>query len=495
MAHPVTQDRTAASPPSSAPAFTGVAFAVFAAAFAVGTLVHEFQSTIVWWVAIPTAAAAFWLLLGPARPGRLMLVLGLLAVECVVSLPSPSNHQVAMGILGVTLVPWWLLLRLRDPAAAADPAEVLRRTGPFLRVSFVLLWAFAALAKVNSGFLDVLSSCSVWVLESIPLVEVPHGLHPPVIVATIAVEATVPLLLLFHRTRPYAVVLAFGFHLVSAFAGHSSFSGFAWSMYALFLPPAALARAAVLARRGVSGARARLASRAVLAGRSALAVRIVRPVDRPVLLLAALVGTWVLGRYLLLGLLPDGVQGGARHWGAVALCVLFMCATGAVLLRVRPHWLPARGPRAVMRVHSGVMLLGLALLVFTAAMPYLGLKTRAAFTMFSNVRTEPGHWNHLLVPEQVRVFGWQDGRVTILDTDDPRLATKIAENDGDDVPVLGARVIVDEFPDATVRYRLDGAERVAAPVATDPVLGRPLSPAQSWFGAVRPYVEGGRCQQ
>jgi len=50
--------------------------------------------------------------------------------------------------------------RMRELVAAVDPAEFLRRVGPYLRVSFVLLWAFAALAKFNTGFLDVAVSCS-----------------------------------------------------------------------------------------------------------------------------------------------------------------------------------------------------------------------------------------------------------------------------------------------------------------------------------------------
>jgi len=49
---------------------------------------------------------------------------------------------------------------MRELVAAVDPAEFLRRVGPYLRVSFVLLWAFAALAKFNTGFLDVAVSCS-----------------------------------------------------------------------------------------------------------------------------------------------------------------------------------------------------------------------------------------------------------------------------------------------------------------------------------------------
>lgn len=465
--------------------FGGVACAVYAVAFAVGALIHEFQSTIAWWMAVPVAAAAFWVLLRPASPARLVLLLALLAVECVVSLPNPSNHQVAVGILGFGLGPWWLVWWLRDPVAAADPAEFLRRVGPFLRVSFVLLWAFAALAKLNTGFLDVAASCSVWLLESIPLVEVPRALAPLVIAGAVAVEVLVPLLLLFHRTRPVAIVLAFGFHLVSAFAGHSSFSGFAWSMYVLFLPPAMLARAVVTARHAVP-ARVRVRVRRTVA----VAAR------RGPVALAVLVGGWVLGRYVLLAMLPDSLQGGARRWGAVLLCVAFMGFTGWVLVRLRGHWLPAQGPRASLRVSSGPMLLGIGLLVFTGVMPYIGLKTQAAFTMFSNVRTEPGSWNHLLVPAAVRVFEWQDGgRVTFLGTDDARLAQYIARTGSEEVVLLGARRIVYDFPDATVRYRLHGMERTASPVLADPVLGAPLTPAQEWFGAMRPFADGGTCQQ
>lgn len=460
--------------------FDGIAYAVFAAAFAVGTLIHEFQSTIVWWVAVPVGVAALAVLLRPASPARLVLLLVALALECVAALPDPINHQVLMGILGLTLGPWWLWLRLRDPAAAADPAVMWRRVTPYLRVSFIVLWYAAAVAKLNTGFLDVAATCSKWILESIPFVHVPAALVPPVIGGTIVLELSIPTLLLLHRTRPFAIVVAFGFHLVSAFAGHSSFSGFAWSMYVLFLPPVLLARCVVTVRRSLpETVRGRLATAAA----------------RPWSALAVLAAVWMAGRYGVMELLPAGLRGGARHWGAVLLCVTFMVSTGWVLVRLRRHWLPARGPRASLRVTSVLMLVGIGLVLFTAATPYLGLKTRAAFTMFSNVRTEPGHWNHLLLPEWVRVFGWQDGgEVDFLDTDDPALARKIAANEAERVPLLGARRLVDEFPDATVRYRLDGVEHVAAPVSSDPVLGAPLTTAQELFGAIRPYADRGACQ-
>jgi hypothetical protein len=476
VAHDATTERGIGGAGTASRAFHGIAYSVFAVAFAIGTLIHEFQSNAAWWIAIPVAVVAFAVVLRPNRPALLVLLLGLLAVECAAALPDPINHQILMGILGITLGPWWLLLRLRAPEIANDPGEMYRRAGPYLRVAFILLWAFAALAKFNTGFTDLAATCSVWILGSIPFVHLPTTVHPLAIYGTMALEITVPSLLLFHRTRPVAIVLAFGFHFISAFAGHSSFSGFAWSMYFLFLPPLALARGAVLVRRG-------------------LPERLRDGVARPAVAVAVSAAVWILGRYVAVPALPGSLQGGARHWGAVLMCVTFMGVTGALLFRVRRHWIPARGPRAGLRVNSVPMVLGIGLIMFTALMPYLGLKTSAAFTMFSNVRTEPGHWNHLLVPEALRVFDWQDGgEVRFLGTDEPALDAKIAALESEDVVLLGARRIVDEFPDATVRYTLDGVERVASPVSADPVLGAPISPVQELFGAIRPFAEGGTCQ-
>lgn len=460
-------------------AFDRVAFGVFAVAFAMGALVHEFSSTWAEWIAIPVAIAALAVLVRPTSPGRLVLLMALLVVECVSLLPNPVNHQILVGILGSTLGLWWLALLLRAPGVATDPALLYERIAPYLRVTFILTWAFAGLAKLNSGFTDVVATCSVWILESIPLVQVPQLLVPSVIVGTIALELGVPALLLFHRTRPLAIALAFGFHLVSAFAGHAWFSGFAWAFYFLFLPPATLARGVVLARRALPAR--------MLHGLGAA-------MSRPVLTLGVLAAAWVLIRY---GAVPSLGQdeGGAQRWGGVALCTTWMALTGLLMVRLRRHWAGAAAPQASLRVRSAVMWVGLGLLVFNAAMPYLGLKTRAAFTMFANLRTEPGHWNHLVVPEGVRVFDWQDGGdVRFLGTDDPLLWAELADSEIGHVVLLGARRFAQDYPRATVYYLHDGQRRVAAPVSTDPVLGPPISLTQEWFGAVRPYAAGGSCQ-
>lgn len=473
------------APPQISPGASpeGVAFAAWSAAFAVGALIHSWQGVqlnlSIGLVGTSVALCSVALLLRPSSPARLMALLTALLAEVVLDLPDLVNHLVVVGVLGLTLVPWWLLLARRAPQRAHDPAHLYERTGPYLRVAFIAMFFFAAFAKLNSGFLDAVGSCAGAILDSIPFVHVPTALVPAVAYGTIAVELAIPTLLLFARARPLAVVIGFGFHLVSAFAGHASFSGFAWCFYLLFLPPQMVANALATARSAVPAPLGALGRRMVAA---------------PVATLVAFAVVWVAATAAV-DALPAGPQWRAHAMSAAVLCAAWMVLTGLAMLACGRDFSPALAPRADLRVTSPVMLVGVGLIVLTAAMPYLGLKTRAAFTMFSNVRTEPGQWNHLVFPESMRIFHWQDGDVRFLSTDDPRLDAAIVDHSVDRRTVLlEARRLVEAFPNATVRYELDGVEHVAAPVSGDPVLGRPLTPLQEWIGAMRPYNDQPRCQ-
>jgi hypothetical protein len=49
------------------------------------------------------------------------------------------------------------------------------------------------------------------------------------------------------------------------------------------------------------------------------------------------------------------------------------------------------------------------------------LKTETSFAMFSNLRTEGGTTNHLIVRRGLRLASYQEDLVTILDSSDPEL--------------------------------------------------------------------------
>ena len=118
---------------------------------------------------------------------------------------------------------------------------------------------------------------------------------------------------------------------------------------------------------------------------------------------------------------------------------------------------PGRGsripPHALRLTHRG-WLVGPSLIAIVALSPYVGLKTTASLTMYSNLRTEGDRWNHLVLPEAMQVFGFQDDLVTIIRTDDPKLA-ELARN-GDQMVWFSFAEHRRHHPDHDVELERDG---------------------------------------
>ena len=106
------------------------------------------------------------------------------------------------------------------------------------------------------------------------------------------------------------------------------------------------------------------------------------------------------------------------------------------------------------------------LVVLNAATPYVGLKTQSAFTMYSNLQTEDGRWNHVLIPESVRVFDMQDDTVEVVRSSDERLA----EAAGDDTNLIehDFRTHLSQHPKLSVTYRHEGQLVTVARAGEDP---------------------------
>jgi len=80
------------------------------------------------------------------------------------------------------------------------------------------------------------------------------------------------------------------------------------------------------------------------------------------------------------------------------------------------------------------------LMLLNGACPYLGLKTRTCFAMFSNLRTEGGRTNHLLVPTWLQIAGFQQDMVRIIESSDPVLAD-LAQR-GNSIPYFNLRTYI-----------------------------------------------------
>lgn len=446
-------------------------FGLLAAALAVAVVLDQ-----LWWGGFEVVSrhgvvvlAAFVVLARPSSVFRFVLLATAVVVSVAADLPVVGTHRLLELVVVATVLIHLVVVTLRA-RHLPTPAAAFAGIAPFLRVSLIVVYAASALAKLNATFLDPVVSCAVPSARGLlGFLGVP-GVDSSVlddprlawsaIGGTLLVEATLPVLLAWRRTRLIGVVVGLGFHAVLALAGNVPFSALVMALYVAYLPPD-------------TADRLRGSIAPVLPGRAGRTVS-------GCVLLALLVGGWLVGAALgpsthVPGLtaFPSGLAvpalGAVVRWG----CALIASGGAAVLLASRwrvPGSVPY--PERALRMRSPVLVAGVLVLAIDAACPYVGLKTDTSFEMFSGLRTEPGAWNHLVVPETVRVFGLQDAAVEVLDATDPALRARTAS---------GARLLPFELDralraepgsTAVVRSVADPSPRVVGPSPPGRTIGQ-----------------------
>ncbi len=402
---------------------TGWLFGLFSALFAVALILDQ-----LWWGGFELQSAhalvvlaALWVLLRPTSVARFAAMTAAKVVSVALDMPFVGSHRLLYLISGAGVLGYlgWTTLRARQ---VPTPGAVFEGIAPFLRVSLLVVYASAALAKMNTSFFDPATSCASSMSRQIvwfdPSLLDGRWQVEPAIWGTVLIEVALPILLAVPRTRLLALALGVGFHTVLALAGNVPFTALAFAFYVAFLPLDTPERV-----------------RKLLAGYPGITqwadrTRPARGVQA--LVLAVLVGAWLAGADLgsanpapgLLGT-PSAVVSTLIGDGT-RLVVMVLAVGGAILLvfsrRAAPR--PPLHPTRSLRIGHPILVVGILVLVVNGLCPYLGLKTDTSFEMFSGLRTEPGAWNHLVVPEAVRVFGYQDQLVRIVASNDPALVAR-----------------------------------------------------------------------
>lgn len=412
------------------------------------------------------ALAVCWfsgsVLFQPYSLGRVLLFHLSIVGYVLVSLPFLPNHLVFTGILSLFVLAATLWCCLRHGATSESLARVYASDVlPAARVALLLLYALAVLHKLNADYLNPAVSCGWRLYLSmvgntglLPL----EPMNPLLLIAgSLAVETAIPLLLIFRRTRMLGVLLGVSFHTFLILHPNymiGSFSTLVVAMYGLFLPVRGARVFHVVWKRRV--------------------LRAVRPRFRrlvPSVVWTA--GGGVLLAITLLGLSGDGPLAAAAR-GVVPVASLTVCL--CVILTFAWVYLGAHGiappsQRAALLPRWGLGVAALVLIVLNGMSPYLGLKTTTAFSMFSNLRTENGVTNHLLIPVNSQVAAYQNDLVEIYDSSSQWLRDLAAHND---------RLVYFEFrryvaphlsdPDFYVEYAHAGRTcRIDHGVSTEPI--------------------------
>lgn len=394
-----------------------------------------------------------------ARPGSAGLFVVFLVAEVArvwADLPLLNNHWILSGFVALGLLGAAVSARRLDDAGWAEAA------GPTLRGLVIATYALAALHKCNDGYWDPATSCGYrFYAQLLPGLGLPMG---PVaarvaIAGSLLLEGGLAVLLAWPRARRLGLLLGAAMHLAFGKLGHAEFSLPMLTLYVFFLPDSAEAELVGLGRR----------------------IRALAP-NLP---------GWFLGTAAWLGLIL--ASGGARApaWRLLYDTTLLACGLGGVVIA----WLTRRGGAWTLAGRARPLGAAVLLLYLVHGLsPYLGLKTEATLSMFSNLSVEGGQSNHWWIPASAQVVSWPKRLVRVLETNDPDL--KRFANPDLEVPYLTfqrAFQVASDERTVWVRWSEDGVEHTWARAGDDPALEAPQPALLRRLVAFRPRSASGAC--
>ncbi len=353
--------------------------------------------------ALPLLVVALPALLLPANPWTLGALLAGTGFTATQALPSAANHKVVGLLVALSFAAAALAVTLagrRHRPPDAEPAWAVRWLAAAwtpVGLTLLVVYLYTVFHKLNGSFFDPEHSCAGDLLRQglgmngLGRPELPPGVVLTAAVGTVAVEAVILALLAVPRLRCWGVLLGVGFHAVLAPASFWDFATVVYALYVLLIPPRVFAR---LAPRFAAARRVSLAAFAAHVGVS-------------------------------FGIRLAGAEDPAWHtvqlltWYAAVLPLMIPLVRACLAERPRrgrpntawPGW----------RWRPAALLLVPLLAFLVGATPYLGLKTVANFSMFSNLRTEQDSTNHLLsAVAALQIADYQRETVTVASVELPR---------------------------------------------------------------------------
>ena len=276
---------------------------------------------------------------------------------------------------------------------------------PWIRIELCVLYFFTVFHKLNYSYFDIDWSCAaklhMEIYQRFPVLPQADWALYSAVYGTLIIETAIPLLLLFRRTRMLGVILGVSFHAMLSLHPHMGLISFTSMMTALFTTFLPLSTAIAL-----------------------------KPGDK--IRKAWRWGLFALGALLLIwslrGLLPSSLhleEKIAQAWKAGFITYYIYIAFGlAIFIRSQKiSGIIGNGIQSMQgswRSHP-VLAVFILLLMINGFGPYFGLRTQTSFSMFSNLHTEIGESNHLIMPSGIQFTNWQYDVVEIVDSNEPDL--------------------------------------------------------------------------
>jgi hypothetical protein len=447
---------------------------LFAWLWALAAALHHLEAQPL--AGLPLYPFAILLFLYPERLWAIASFVCAHTALLLLDLPAAANHSVlALMVNGCLLIGSVQALRSESPEVRGRQLWQSVR-GP-LQATVAVVYGFAVFHKLNTSFFDPDVSCAMSQLAK--MIEL-HGFPEPptplvaftfTIYLTVIIEAAIVVCLLWSRLSHWGATLGLLFHTALGWAQFFDFATVVLALYLFFLP-----------WDGIQQAMARIPRWAGACFASCL-------------------GLLGVTSFVFHGVRQSPLIIAWPAWSLQADTLICLCWTLMIWPLLLPIFTKSKVRRSEDRWTGAALAWLIPLLALVnGATAYLGLKTVANYSMFSNLRTEGGQTNHVLMPAgQFFLADYQNDlvRVELVDGVPPerwpfwvrlaggarwmrRNARWLAEIPGVRVPFVEVRRTLQlwravGFTQVSIVYARQGVWYEAEDAFGDPTLLRPLS--------------------
>ncbi len=358
---------------------------------------------------------AMALIVRPRITVLLGVVAGGLAVQYLSRMPVLSNNQTMAFFMNASIVVVLGIEIIKNRRLHVDRTVAYERLRVVARALLAVMYFYGIFHKINTDFLDPGVSCAVALYE--PLAR-SFGLDQNIvgqygsIIATFVLEGIALVCLFWRRFFWVGLVLGLGFHYVIPLSGYSwymDFSSLVLALYMLSVP------------------------REVSAGFYSTVVGLLRKLPFPAaghgaaLLLIGLLVLVVVLVFQIAGHYP--VRSYRLMWHSSWLLLWAIVGGTMMVLITRAALLALPYNKTIRPLQPRWLLILPAILFVQSLSPYLGLKTESSIAMFSNLHTEGGLTNHLILNPPPYIADYQRDPVKVLESNIPWVATMARNND------------------------------------------------------------------
>ena len=373
------------------------------------TFAHPLDFTVVSPIGFLVLAFVFlniWIILKPSSLLMSILFFVCILITIIIRLPIVNNHNFVHGIILITILLCFIYSIIKY-GSNFTKTKFYESFAPVLRLEIIIVYFWAVFHKLNTGFFNSKISCATVEIFNIkdiaPFLPAPDWFLHINPYLTLSIEGLIPILLIIPKTRIYGLALGICFHFILGFQ-YPGFTLFVYSLYSLFIPSTSYDRIknrVYELRDTISEAFPRISY--YKSWKKMVFGNIVTNV-----VLISLI-------FFILRILMKGDFKTSFLLSREGLYLIFGIFLGIAFIYFVVMKLKE------LRIDEGMILIPQKkwLLIFPAIVflnglfPHIGLKNIQVFAMFSNLQTEGGRTNHLLIPSSFQLFNNLEDLVSI----------------------------------------------------------------------------------